>query len=210
MLDSAGLRATNSPAPRPGAGTCGEVAAAFRHLRTRLAFRPCTIATAATGVQGCAQPANSSFRFQIDRSLGAKPETVLWYGQAKQQHSVLIWKWNQTLSPRRAPAEVGGRCFLRRPPRLLPDTNFTPATRYSLQEYVFYCYEMRKTSLNLLASEKAIFLKNIKKRFFLSEFEFFLCIFSLAGLFFASSIGMFVFCRQINIQLPLYKFKPKQ
>ncbi len=34
------------------------------------------------------------FHFQIDRSLGAKPQTVLTHGKAKQQQILLMWKWN--------------------------------------------------------------------------------------------------------------------
>ncbi len=34
------------------------------------------------------------FHFQIDRSLGAKPQTVQTHGKAKQQQILLIWKRN--------------------------------------------------------------------------------------------------------------------
>jgi hypothetical protein len=33
------------------------------------------------------------FRFQIDRRLGAQPQTELQNSKAKQQHIVLIWTW---------------------------------------------------------------------------------------------------------------------
>ena len=36
-----------------------------------------------------------SFHFQIDRSLGAKPQTVQTHGKAKQQQILLIWRWNK-------------------------------------------------------------------------------------------------------------------
>ena len=41
-------------------------------------------------------PATDFFRFQIDTTLGAKPQTVQAYGRAKQQRVglILIWKWN--------------------------------------------------------------------------------------------------------------------
>jgi hypothetical protein len=39
-------------------------------------------------------PKTASFRFQIDMTLGAKPQTVQTYGKAKQQRVGLIWKWN--------------------------------------------------------------------------------------------------------------------
>ncbi len=39
------------------------------------------------------------FRFQIDRRLGAKPQTVLLHGKAKQRHILLIWKWNYNATP---------------------------------------------------------------------------------------------------------------
>ncbi len=34
------------------------------------------------------------FHFQIDRRLGAKPQTVQTHGKAKQQQILLMWKWN--------------------------------------------------------------------------------------------------------------------
>ena len=37
-----------------------------------------------------------SFHFQIDRSLGAKPQTVQTHGKAKQQQILLIWSWKKT------------------------------------------------------------------------------------------------------------------
>ena len=40
--------------------------------------------------QGC-------FHLQIDRSLGAKPQTVQTHGKAKQQQILLIWNWNEPL-----------------------------------------------------------------------------------------------------------------
>ena len=36
-------------------------------------------------------PLMASFRFQIDTTLGAKPQTVQAYGKAKQQGVGLIW-----------------------------------------------------------------------------------------------------------------------
>ncbi|HOE40270.1 MAG TPA: hypothetical protein PLB25_01345 [Rhodoferax sp.] len=36
-------------------------------------------------------------RFQIDATLGAKPQTVPQHGTAKQQHGALIWKWHEAL-----------------------------------------------------------------------------------------------------------------
>ncbi len=40
------------------------------------------------------QRLNLLFRFQIDTKLGAKPQTVLTHGKAKQQSVGLIWKRN--------------------------------------------------------------------------------------------------------------------
>jgi len=40
------------------------------------------------------QRAGALFRFQIKTRLGAKPQTVLQHGKAKQRHIGLIWKWN--------------------------------------------------------------------------------------------------------------------
>ena len=49
VLCYASFSATNSPVLRPSAGDCcAAVAPALRHLRTRFAFSPCAIATAAT------------------------------------------------------------------------------------------------------------------------------------------------------------------
>ena len=50
------------------------------------------------------EPKRRLFRFHVDSTLGAKPQTVLWLvpdhfkmiweGKAKQQHVGLIWEWN--------------------------------------------------------------------------------------------------------------------
>ena len=40
------------------------------------------------------------FHFQIDRSLGAKPQTVQTHGKAKQQQILLIWRWNYAVTTR--------------------------------------------------------------------------------------------------------------
>ena len=39
----------------------------------------------------------SLFHFQIDRRLGAKPQTVQTHGKAKQQQILLVWSWNEAL-----------------------------------------------------------------------------------------------------------------
>ena len=58
------------------------------------------LASRVTPVQrnGLDAQAALSFHFQIDRRLGAKPQTVQTPGKAKQQQILLIWSWNEAFS----------------------------------------------------------------------------------------------------------------
>ena len=58
------------------------------------------LASRVTPIQrnGLNAPAALLFHFQIDRRLGAKPQTVQTPGKAKQQQILLIWSGNEAFS----------------------------------------------------------------------------------------------------------------